>query len=164
MTTESRIDALEARLQALVDDLEIRNVLSRYGYYADACLDEEYLALYTDDGAMDLAMAGVYAEARRWEGADGLRDFITDPAGSHRPGYYGHTLHLLSQNVVVTVSGDDAVATGYSIVLRQAETGIETIGAGTNRWTLRREHGAWKISERVRRNVGTPESRELLPR
>src|SRR4051812_23545510 len=105
---EARIRKLEARVEELEDERAIRELLARYGYNADNCRDEAYLALFTEDGAMNLSSAQ-YAGMPRWEGQAALKAFITDPKVHHRPGFYGNSMHMQGNNMVSHISGDTAV-------------------------------------------------------
>lgn len=167
-TTEAlmqRLKTLELRLQALEDEREIRELLSRYGYNADAKRDDAYIDLFADDGAIEISMGGddgKYAAGLRFEGKDALRSFIGDPAGHHRPGFYGYSLHLQNANTVIHVDGDTAVANAYSVLLQQIGPETRIVGAGTNQYTFRRVDGHWLITERRRREVGHPRTDENL--
>jgi ketosteroid isomerase-like protein len=164
-----RLEVLEARLREVEDEREIRELLSRYGFHADARRDEAYLELWTDDGVFDVSMdrhiAGVdtsYQDGRRFVGKEQLREMITDPDGHARPGVYGHTLHVQGNNVVVHIDGDEAVANAYSLLVYNTGEGLELRAAGTNHWGFRREDGRWRITERRRRAVGDPATDENL--
>ena len=50
MTTEDRIAALEVRLQAAEDHLEILNLISAYGPLADSCSVDEVAGQWIDGG------------------------------------------------------------------------------------------------------------------
>jgi len=159
-----RIDALESELRDLRDERAIRELLALYGYLADSKEIEKWLELWTDDGVMDLSMghsaleAEAFEHPQRWEGKDALRDFINDPTAYKKPGFYGRVMHLQGNNVQVRIDGDEAEVTAYSVVLHSAEGGPTTVlGAGSNRWTFRREQGHWRIRSRIRRPNGDPE-------
>jgi hypothetical protein len=146
----SRLKSLEARVRELEDEREIRSLLGWYAYYADGCHDEEWLDLWTDDGVYDLSIG-------RWEGKARLRDFITNPDVHHKPGFYGHTLHLQGPNLAVMIDGDEAVATGYNVLLHETSNVPSTLRIGGNRWRFRRVEGRWLMAERRHRSVGEPE-------
>ena len=88
---ERRIQQLEARMTEAEDERAIRELLSRYGYTADVKKDKEYVDLYTEDGVMNLGAGSnsAYETLHRWEGKDGLWQFITDTKGHHHPDMYG---------------------------------------------------------------------------
>jgi hypothetical protein len=154
---QARLAALEARIKELEDDRAIREVLARYGYNADGCRDEAYIALYTDDGVMNLTVGpGTphYKGVMVWKGKDELRQFITDPGAHHRPGFYGHSMHVQGNNIVTHIDGDQAVVNSYSIVLHDDDGNLRLQSAGNNQWQLKKVDGQWLIQERRRRQVG----------
>lgn len=149
----ARIAKLEARVEELENEREIRNLLSRYGYNADCCRDDEYVDLYTEDGIMNLASGG--DDVRRYEGKERLRQFITDPNGHSKPGYYGKSMHMQGNNVVTHINKDEAIVNSYSVVLVGDGTSRpELYTAGNNQWSLKKVDGRWHIKERRRRNLG----------
>lgn len=161
---ENRLAALEKRVRELEDEREIRELLSRYGYYADACLDDQYLALFTEDGAMDVSQGGTddpYA-ILRWEGQEAMRKFLTDRTAAHGNGFAGRSMHLQGNNLTVTVRGDTAVAAGYSFIFHQDGPALKLLSASTNEWRLVKVDGVWRIVLRKRRMLGAPDTAEVL--
>jgi ketosteroid isomerase-like protein len=162
----AKVEELTGRVRALEDEREIRELLSRYGYNADAGRDEAYLDLFTEDGAYDISMGeshSAYPTIVRFEGKDALRDFIKDPRAHHRPDYYRQSLHVQGNNVAVHVEGDTAVVNSYSIVLRRSQDSNAYLhAAGTNQWLLKRVDGSWRIKERRRREMAHPDTDENL--
>lgn len=155
---------VRSRLSALEDERAIRELLSRYGYYADAMLDEEYFALFTDDCVMDVSTGrgdDPYA-VLRWEGLAAMREFMTVRTAGNGDGFYGHSLHMQGNNVSITVTGDAAVATNYSFIFHQDGATLKIISASINEWNLVRADGIWKIEQRRRRMVGAPDTAEVL--
>lgn len=161
---EHRLAALETKLALLEDEKAIRELLSRYGYYADACLDEEYFDLFTEDCVMDVSSGGSedpYALVR-WEGLAAMKEFMSVRTAGHGDGFYGRSLHVQGNNLTIRIDGDRAVASGYSFILQQKDTGIALISASVNEWDLRRRSGGWLIHMRKRRMVGAPDTAEVL--
>lgn len=161
---EQRLAALEERVRELEDEREIRELLSRYGYYADACLDDEYLALFTEDGAMDVSQGGTddpYS-VLRWQGQEAMRKFLTDRTAAHGNGFAGRSMHLQGNNLTVTVRGDTAVAAGYSFIFHQDGPQLKLLSASTNSWKLTKTGGVWRIAERKRRMLGAPDTADVL--
>jgi hypothetical protein len=160
----ARLAELAERLAALEDERAIRELLSRYGYYADACLDEEYYGLFTDDCVMDVS-SGTEPEpyeVLRWEGQQAMREFMSVRTAGHGTGFAGRSLHMQGNNLAIALHGDTAVANGYSFILHQDGPRIVLKSASINEWRLRREQGRWKIVERKRRMVGAPDTPEVL--
>ena len=152
----TEIAELKARLQRLEDERDIREVIARYGHFADLGFEDAYVDLFTEDGVYDIVTvmrkgAG-YPGNIRFEGRAQLYDHIRDPR-AHKQ-FEGRSLHFQDINATVTVNGDDAIADAYSMtVLKEGdETVVRT--AGMNRWTFRRVEGRWKIVEKRRRPPG----------
>ncbi|WP_216892299.1 nuclear transport factor 2 family protein [Nocardia alni] len=159
-----RLARLERRLAELEDEKQIRELLSRYGYYADARLDEEYFALFTDDCVMDVSVGrgeDPY-EIVRWEGLAQMREFLSVRTAGHGDGFAGRSLHMQGNNLSVRVDGDDAVANNYSFILHQDGPELKLVSASLNDWRLVRRDGRWLIHERRRRMVGAPDTADIL--
>lgn len=163
---DSDFDVLRRRVERLEDEREIRELMSSYGYHADAARDEAWLQQWTEEGRMDISTADHdgpgYRDKIQFVGKEQLRAFIEDDQGHHLEGFYRHSLHLQGNNVSVRIDGDEATALSYSILLQQVGAELRTLGAGVNRWLFRRVDGRWRIHERRRREVGHPESSQVL--
>lgn len=161
---EDRLAVLEARLSALEDERAIRELLARYGYYADAPLDDEYFALFTDDCVMDVSVGrgtDPY-EVVRWEGLDEMRRFLAERTAQHDNNFYGRSFHVQGNNLAVKVRGDDAVASGYSFIFHQDGATLKLLSASMNEWAFRREGCRWLIRMRKRRMAGAPDIAKVL--
>lgn len=171
---EQRLAALEAKLTELEDDREIRQLLSRYGFNADLGRSEEWVDLWTDDGAFEVAIprawdAGIGDQETidrqeaasegedqvvRHAGREALHTFIHDP-DSHKA-IEGRSLHIMDNNLVTQVEGDRATAESYNVTLVRRGSQMTLFNASINRWTLAKVDGAWRIEECVRRRPGAP--------
>lgn len=161
---EDRLAALEARVRLLEDEKEIRELLARYGYYADAPLDDEYFGLFTEDCVMDVSSGrgeDPY-EVVRWEGLDQMRRFLSDRTAQHNNGFYGRSFHVQGNNLTVKITGDEAVANGYSFIFHQDGPTLKLLSASINEWAFRREGERWLIQMRKRRMAGAPDAVEVL--
>jgi ketosteroid isomerase-like protein len=150
-STETLIASLVLRIQELEDERAIRELLSRYGYNADNSRHEEYVNLYTDDGALDMIVDGVKT---RYEGRDALMKFISRPIEHRKKGEYSRIMHLQGNNTVIHVNGDTAVANMYTASLLKDHGSPNILAAGNDQWTLRKVEGKWLIKERRLRFVG----------
>jgi hypothetical protein len=140
----------------LEDERAIRELISRYGHYADLGYEDAWVEQWTDDGVYDLVTiirkgAG-YEGNMRFEGREQLYEHIRDPI-AHKA-FEGRSLHLQDMNLAIRVDADDAQAESYSMTLLRE--GDETVvrSAGMIRWTLRRVAGRWHIVEKRRRPPG----------
>ena len=156
----ARLAELEHRVADLEDERAIRNLITRYGYVADFGSVDDYVALFTPDGALDLAMGSSYGEFalnQRWEGSAELHRYLADPDGLWDKSWYGNVMHVQGNNLEITVDGVEAVATGYAFSIISRDEGLHLIGASNNRWQLRRNAGEWLVHERKFRPVGHEE-------
>ena len=158
------LEAMEERICLLEDENAIREVLARYGFYADAGLDSDYLGLFTDDCVMNVS-SGKSPEPYkviRWDGIDALRGFLTTRTAQHGDGFIGRSMHAHGNNLTVRVANTTAVAHSYSLILHQGEATVTLLGASINEWHLVKQSGNWKIRERKRRMLGAPDTAEIL--
>jgi hypothetical protein len=152
----ARIRALEARQRVLEDELEIRDLLARYGIYADVGDHDAFVGLFTADGGMELhggEHSGTYPPVVEWEGQDALREFIGDPRVHMR--IEGRCMHIPTANMRTVIDGDRAIAETCSLVIVDEGGAKVLYEAGFTRWRLRREDGRWKIERRIRYGIGT---------
>ncbi|MGW6336723.1 nuclear transport factor 2 family protein [Nocardia rhamnosiphila] len=159
-TVEDRLTRLERRVVELEDERAIRYLISKYGYVSDFGSADDFVELFTADGALDLSMGasyGEYATVERWEGSARLREFIADPEGRWDKSWYGNVMHLQGNNLKITVALDSAVASGYALSVISRDGGLHLIGASANRWQLAKADGRWLIRERTLRAVGHEE-------
>jgi ketosteroid isomerase-like protein len=118
-----------------LEDVEaIRNVVARYCHLIDGAQVDEWIELWTDDGAMVLG-------GDRTEGHDALRALAggVDPSMGLR--------HVVT-NVVVDVDGDAATSSSYLQIL-VAGPPPTAMMSGRYEDTLRRVDGRWRFAERV---------------
>jgi hypothetical protein len=154
---EQRLTELEARQCALEDDRAIRELLGRYGFYADVGEHDRFVDLFTEDGVIELvggAPAGVTAALVSWTGRAELREFIGDPEMHMK--IEGRCMHLPAMSLRTEIDGDAAVASTCSIVVVKESDGLVLYGAGFTAWSLVKVDGRWLIRKRRRVAIGTP--------
>jgi hypothetical protein len=146
--SEDRIARLEAEVRELRDQLEIREILSKYGFTADMGHAEAYAALFTEDGAYDLD------DGWTIEGRAALAAMIEDPNGLHKRDIENRSMHVPT-NILVRVDGDTAWSESYSqVIVGKPEDGYRVMLSGYNRFDYARVDGRWLIKRRLRRAVG----------
>jgi hypothetical protein len=121
---------------------------------------DEFVALFTPDGALDLAMGASYGEfavTRRWEGSAELHHYLADPDGLWDKSWYGNVMHVQGNDVDITVEGGVAIATSYALSVISRDGGLQLVGASANRWQLEKIDGVWRIRERKFRPVAHEE-------
>ena len=113
MSNDDRIAALEKRLQAAEDHLEILNLLSSYGPLADSCSVAEAAAQWAPGGGYNYALGT--GGTRRLEAPEPLGDLwrqqghveLTQTGSAH-----------ITMPPKVSVKGDAAEAVGYRDIAR----------------------------------------------
>lgn len=160
MTTEDCIAALEKRLQAAEDHLEILNLLMSYGPLADSCSVEEAIAQWVPGGGYNYGMPG--GGTQRLEAPEPLGNVwrqeghveLTRTGSAH-----------MSATPKIVVRGDAADAVGYSLVIKREGERWFVWRAAINHWTLVRTAQGWRVEEKFNRTLdGSDESREVMKR
>ncbi|EGD55794.1 nuclear transport factor 2 family protein [Gordonia neofelifaecis] len=155
MTVDERLEALEARLRTVEDQLAITDLIYRYGPAIDTGSVEDVLALFTDDGVYDV-------DTGLLSGAQEIADMVT---GDMHQGLIHHGCSHVMSAPQIRIDGDDASVVSYSqLVLRDADRDAFTVLRATvNHWTLTRTADGWRVSHRTARKVdGSSEVRALL--
>jgi hypothetical protein len=154
MNLEATVQALEQRVRDLEDRLAIYQLLYSYGPAADSGSSQAAAHLWTADGTYevgDLAPLRGHAELQNMYEADGHQSLIKRGA-SH-----------LTASPIVSINGDNAVATCYSFVYEHAGDGYRIWRMSSNRWELVREGGGWRIKRRINQLLdGSEKARQLL--
>jgi hypothetical protein len=157
-TLEARLDGLETRLRAAEDQLEIQNLLMTYGPLVDSATAEPAGALWVEGGGYSFTLPD--GGTKRLEAPDEIA------------GMYGWPGHLdlvntgcahLTATPRISVRGDEAEASGYSVViLREGERWF-LWRAAVNHWTLKRTPEGWRIAERLNRALdGSEDSHAIM--
>jgi SnoaL-like protein len=154
MDLDIRLQALEARVRLLEDQLAIYQVMAAYGPAADAGATDQAVALWTDDGAYDL-------HARVMVGHE---DIARELEGEWHQGLIGRgSAHIVSMPRV-EIAGDKAVATCHSRLYRREGDGdYRVISCSANHWEFTRGPQGWRVTRRVSRQLdGSAESHAVL--
>ncbi|MEV0594654.1 nuclear transport factor 2 family protein [Nonomuraea cavernae] len=152
---EERLALLEERTRRLEDELEVTRLVLSYGPLVDSGSADAVAALWEPGGVYDvdeLLMNG-RAEIAAMVRSDAHQGWIARGCA-----------HVIGAPHV-TVTGDEAVARGYSlmIVRDRSGDGFRVRRATANHWTLRRGPDGWRVVTRVNRVLdGRSESPELL--
>jgi ketosteroid isomerase-like protein len=154
MSRDGELDQLRARLRALEDQAAITQVIAAYGPAVDSGDAAAAAGLWTDDGSY-------HTDPVPLAGAQAIADMVNGPL--HQEIIAAGSGHVLGP-VRITVSGDCAVAVGYSLLVRHtADRGFVIARCSANRWELSRAGQDWKVVSR--RNAlldGRASARELL--
>lgn len=155
MNIEDRVTALEARLRAAEDQLEIIRLLNTYGPAVDSGSAEAAIGLWTKDGIYD---------------AGGVTRFTPDAlVKMYNDMGHQELVHTGSSHLTATprieVNGDEAEAVAYSSVVVKRDDEFYIMRGAINHWQLVRTAQGWRIKERLNRVLdGTPESHEVMRR
>jgi ketosteroid isomerase-like protein len=137
--------SIEARLQALQDESEIRKLLDDYMGLLESRDWDNYVNLFAKDAELDI-VEGVL------KGRDAIRTRMANAsermANARRGQPQRQRADLLS-NIYVNVEGDTATARSRFTFLGEGEDGrFSVTGSGVYLDTLTREDGEWKIKRR----------------
>jgi uncharacterized protein (TIGR02246 family) len=150
---ELRLARLEERLGRVEDERAVARVVAAYGPLVDSGDADGVAALWEADGVYDvdeLFMTG------REEIAAMVR------SAPHQGWIAGGCAHVMGPPHV-TVTGDEAVAVGYSLMVVREDAGFRLRRATANVWRLRRSATGWLVTDRTNRVLdGRPEAPRLL--
>lgn len=137
---------LAHRIQQLGDAEAIRNLIAHYGPLADSGDAAAVAALWTSDGVYDVGGYGIA------KGRDAIAALIS--GDTHQTLMRDGCAHILSGHHI-ELEGDQATATGYSMIVRKTDAGYETWRVSSNKWHLARQRdGRWLARERINRPIG----------
>ena len=142
-----KIEALEARLQALEDIEEIKKLVRMYGYYLDKGLWDQIIPLFSNDCSIEISGLGVYLGKKQ---AETLFKKVLGqgPAKSGKNGLkYGRLFNHLILQGIVHVDPYERTAKGrWRAFIQVAEFNKRAIwGEGPYEMEYVKENGKWKI-------------------
>lgn len=137
MASESRLGAIEDRLQRLEDREAIRALRHEYSYAIDAQDWDRFLSLFTDDARIEFPQDSV--DHAPVQGKDELEAFCS---GLEQRRFTAHMMH----NAVLEVEGNEASGTWYFEVPEVVEDGSAVWVQGRYEEEYERVDGAWKFS------------------
>jgi len=143
---QDRIEALEARVLRLEATLAIERLQYIYGYYLDNRMWDAIVALFAEDGEVEIGRRGVY------RGTEQLRTFFHEVLGGGRAGRGRNELHNhIQMQGVVTLSEPPVHALGrfralaqFAMTLADGSPGYGWAeGVYENEYVLRAD--AWRL-------------------
>lgn len=152
MSVEDRLTALEARLRAAEDHLEILNLLNSYGPLVDSGMAQEAVDLWIHGGGYNFTLPD--GSAGRVEAPEPLSDLYR--SDGHMGLVNAGSAHMTA-TPKISVNGDDAQAVGYSFVILREGDAWSVWRAAVNHWTLRRTDKGWRVKERYNRTLNGSE-------
>lgn len=144
--------ALEARVQAVEDQLAIQRVITDYSSALDTRDYDRYVNLFTQDGAWQ------NGDTRR-EGREEIRQMLTGLFGEPDPAFVNLSSFHQIGNFEIDVDGDTAHARSRFVFVMRGEGGAPTPSlSGQYEDNLVRTAQGWKIARRVDHTImPTPE-------
>jgi SnoaL-like domain len=148
------MDDTAKRLGALEDRAAIADLIASYGPLADTGNGEALAQLWVEDGEYEIGGFGSV------KGRAALAEMLESE--THRDLMERGCAHVLSPHTI-TLSGDQATAIGYSIVMRKAGETYELWRVSANRWFLVRTADGWRVKRRENTTLdGSLDARQLL--
>lgn len=142
------------RLEVLEDRAEIADLIASYGPLADTGDGEALAQLWVEEGEYEIGGFGSI------KGHADLAAMLESE--THRDLMERGCAHVLSPHTI-TLSGDQATAIGYSIVMRKAGETYEPWRVSANRWFLVRTSDGWRVKRRENTTLdGSIDARSLL--
>jgi hypothetical protein len=138
---QARVDALEQKMQELIDIDEIKNLQRIYGYYLDKALWDQVVDCFAEDGSLELAQRGVYIGKNRIKQ---ILQTMPDAKNGIQPGMLMNHMNL--QPVVhVDPSGKTARGRWRAFIQTGKQHEKAFWGEGVYENTYVKENGTWKI-------------------
>jgi ketosteroid isomerase-like protein len=144
---------LRARLRDVEDKAAITQLIAAYGPAVDSGDADAASSLWTEDGRYE-------TDPEPLVGARAIAEMVGGPL--HQEIITSGSAHFLGP-ASITIDGDSAVATGYSLLVRHTEAGFSVFRCSANRWVLTRTSDGWKALSRQNALLnGNPGARDLL--
>jgi hypothetical protein len=150
------IEELKTRVRLLEDQVELGQLVARYGPSVDSGLADATADLWTDDGVFDAV------GAIRMQGHDEIAAMVN--GDGHQGLIEGGCGHVLTAPLV-EIDGDEAEGRSYALNIRwdpeQDRFWVARVSANSWRWL--RTTAGWRTVERTNANLdGTPGHRRVL--
>jgi hypothetical protein len=154
VTIEERLAAVEARLRAAEDTLEIMRLVNSYGPLADSGSSHQAASLWVEEGVYDVGGSDI-TPSHRTVGYKDLKAIYDAPA--HQELIHIGSAHFIGP-LSVTVEGDIAQAVGYSQVVKKDGERWILWRAAINHFELVRTPAGWRITTRTNRVLNGSEA------
>jgi hypothetical protein len=160
---EEALDALHERVRQLEDQLALQRIVSTYGPAMDTGSGDECGALWAEDGVYEFAVQTDEGTAvHTAHGPAGVKGMCE---ADFQQDLIRHGCAHIMATPLLEITGDTAVATGYSRVYRHDAGGFSVWRVSANRWEFKREPDGWRVTRRSNRMIdGDPDARRILRR
>lgn len=161
----SRKPSLEERIQALEDKHAIHQLIMSYPLAIDSRSLDFVEAVWSEDGVFDRGAVDPKQHSGSFEGAYGVEAILKEVGSPQlQAGREGGLCHIMTAPQI-EIRGDEAAATGYTMMVVRDGDEFRVRRPTANRWDLVRACGGWKIKRRTLRLLdGSADARELLGR
>jgi len=149
---ETRMAALEARLQRSEDELAVIRLVASYGPMVDSGDPDCAPALFADQGVYDVSYG-------RMTCPQAFADLLRHQ--EHQDAVAQGIAHVMGLPWV-RVDGGTAVAVNCTQLYAKTDNGYAIFRVAQNVWKLERQAGEWKIVERINRLVGEKDEARAL--
>jgi len=157
--------SLEERVQALEDKLAIYQLIMSYPLAVDSRSVDFAASVWTEDGTFDRGAADPKQHSGHFEGAYGIEAILKEVGGPALQAAREAGLCHIMTAPQIEIRGDEAAATGYTLMVARDGDEFRVRRPTANRWDLVRDGDRWKIKRRTLRLLdGSPQARELLGR
>jgi hypothetical protein len=162
-TLEEQVHALAERVGQLEDQLALYRIVSSYGPAMDTGSGDACGALWAEDGVYEFAVpTDEGTTIHTAQGPSGVKGMCE--ADFQRELIRNGCAHVMAMPLL-EVTGDTAVATGYSRVYRHGNEGFFLWRVSANRWEFERQPDGWRVTHRSNRMIdGDPDARRILRR
>jgi hypothetical protein len=155
--------SLEERVQRLEDQLSIYQLIVSYPLAVDSASVDFAASVWLENGVFDRGAADPEKHSGEFEGAYGLDAILQEVGGAALQTAREAGLAHIMTTPHIEIKGDEAVATGYTLMVARDGEEFRIRRPTANRWDLVRHGHTWKIKRRTLRLMdGSPEGRELL--
>jgi hypothetical protein len=147
----------------LEDRMEIQQLIMSYPLAIDSGAAEFAESLWTVDGVFDRGPADADKHSGEYQDSYGLEMIVAELNSPElQSTREGGLCHVMSAPHV-TINGDEAVAVGYTLLIRRDGKEFPIRRPTANRWDLIRTGNGWRIKRRTLRLIdGSTAARELL--
>jgi hypothetical protein len=162
-TEKSNTATLEERVHALEDRLEIYQLMMSHPPAVDGGATDFWARVWTDNAEFDRGLADPDAHSGNYEGSYGVETIIQEMSGPELQAAREAGLAHMTTVPYLTLNGDKAIATNYTLVFGYEKQGFRIRRLVANRWDLERHAEGWKIKRRALRLLdGNKEARDIL--
>lgn len=161
----SQKPTLEERIQALEDKQAIHQLIMSYPLAVDSRSLDFVKAVWSEDGTFDRGAADPKQHSGSFEGVYGVEAILKEVSSPQlQAGREGGLCHVMTAPQI-ELRGDEAAATGYTMMVVRDGDDFRLRRPTANRWDLVRAGTGWKIMRRTLRLLdGSADARALLGR